>query len=399
MKRTTAALCLATVAALALGGCAQSDSDGAGSADGNTDASNPIKLRMIYSLTGAAGIDKTAPQAALAAAKAINDAGGINGRMVTVTTCDTASDPNKSADCARKAVSDKVDAVVGMFDPFGIAATLPIFEAGKIPLIGSAGIIPPEFTSEISFPLTGGAPGGLYGAAASVLDAGCKSVVTWGDTAADQGQTEGFVALLKSKGVDASYVELPTGTADVTPMVAEALSDDPDCVAYTAGGQVAAQLFTAVRRAGSKAQIFTTTQTLLPPFLEALGDDANGIKGVTTGPSVDDPTLQPFRDDMQKYASATTINDFTYGGWLAVEAAAEVAKSVDGEVNAASLLDALNSTTDLELAGLPPLDFTKDSGSKVYPRMFNANVKYVTVKDGAWTFDNNDWHSLEAVLS
>ena len=48
-----------------------------------------------------------------AAARAINAAGGVNGHPLVVDSCNDQGDPNLSATCARKMVSDHVVATFG----------------------------------------------------------------------------------------------------------------------------------------------------------------------------------------------------------------------------------------------------------------------------------------------
>jgi len=86
----------------------------AGAQSSKTLAGPPIKVMAMeaYTIPSSGLVDPHFP-AALARAKAINAAGGIKGRPVTVIRCDTKSDPNQAAACARKAVSEKVVAVIG----------------------------------------------------------------------------------------------------------------------------------------------------------------------------------------------------------------------------------------------------------------------------------------------
>jgi len=58
---------------------------------------------------------------AKAAAKAINDAGGVKGRPIEIEQCDEKGVPTAATACARKAVADKVDAVF-LTSNFGASA-------------------------------------------------------------------------------------------------------------------------------------------------------------------------------------------------------------------------------------------------------------------------------------
>ncbi len=392
MKRITLAVSsIAAAVTLVVGGCAGNSSSG------SDDSSDPITLMVIESMTGLAGVDQTIPKGAEAAASSINDTGGVKGRKIVIESCDTASDPNKAAECARKAVSDKVDAVVSLFDPIGVTGVLPILEAAKVPSIGPVGIAPPEYSSPISFPFNAGAPGGNFGMTAIAKDTGCKTVGTVGDTNADFGTSQALVSEMQKAGLDAYLVDVPTNTADLTPVVSQVLAKNPDCFAYAASGQVAVQLFAALRRAGSTAKLITASGSLVQPFVTALGPVAEGILGTQTTTTAGDD-LKPFRDDLAKYQPSVTVpTEFTLSGWYAVQAIKQVGDGLDS-VSAQSLTDGFNKTTDLKLPSLPTLDFTKTIDSKLYPRMFNPNVLFAQVKGGKWETTSPEWHSITEFL-
>jgi ABC-type branched-subunit amino acid transport system substrate-binding protein len=395
MNRMRVALCAAAATTLALSGCAQ-NSEGDGGSGGGSDG-GPIRLMVIESMTGMMGIDQTAPAGAEAAAAAINDAGGVGDREIEIIACDTASDPNKSTECARDAIEQDVVAVVGSFDPAGVAASLPVLDAAGIPYLASLALFPSEFSSANSFPVTAGAPGGTFGMVTAADDAGCKVVGTLGDTAIDQGQTEALAAGLTAAGMEGYYVELPASTPDVTPVVAELLDRDPDCIAYAASGQVGVQIFSAVRRAGSDAQFISATGSMLVPFLQALGEDAEGLIATSEVQNLDTPDLQPFRDDMEKYQPDVEPVNFTLYGWYGVQAFAQAAEGLD-EITAATLLEQLGTIDDLELPGLPPVDFTQTRDSELFPRMFNTQIRYFAVENSTYVPSDDEWHDASTVL-
>jgi branched-chain amino acid transport system substrate-binding protein len=390
VKRTTQALCVPLLAtALATSGCAPKS---AGSAN-----SGPINLMVMESQTGVAGVDQTLPLGAQAAASAVNAAGGINGRHINVITCDTASDPNKATECARQAITQKVSAVVGSFDPVGITTSLPVLRAANIPSLAPIGFMPVEYSSPNSFPVEGGAPAAIFGMAAAAVDARCKKVGTFGDPVADPRQTAALVASIKKAGAEAFLVNLPSETSDPTPQVTQLLGEKPDCVAVALSGQLTVQLFTAIRHAGSKVQLISAVNALLPPYLKALGNDAEGIIAVADAPAPTDPKLQAFVADMKKYQPSVHVNGFTLAGWYGVEAFAQTTRGMS-DLSAAAVLRKAGSITTLKLPGLNPVDFTKTISSTLYPRMFHPYVQYYQVKGGQYVPKDTQWHMIAQYL-
>src|SRR5258706_8434012 len=75
----------------------------------------PIKAMTITSLNSQGPVYPNIAITAQAYEKWINARGGIGGRPLSVEVCDEHGKPTDAAACARKAVSDKVTAVVGSF--------------------------------------------------------------------------------------------------------------------------------------------------------------------------------------------------------------------------------------------------------------------------------------------
>ena len=116
----------------------------------------------------------------------VNDHGGLkdgNGKthLLEVTFCDDKYDANEAANCARKAVSDKLVANIGGFT-IDASRAIPIYEEAKVAWFGvCCPIVDQENKSKISFPL--GFVGGFPTAAAIKMNSdGCKKVVdAYGD--------------------------------------------------------------------------------------------------------------------------------------------------------------------------------------------------------------------------
>jgi ABC-type branched-subunit amino acid transport system substrate-binding protein len=388
-RKYTAAL-ITTAALVALTACSGSGADTP--SDSAAPDTSPIKLMVIESMTGAVGIDQTAPLGAEAAAEAINAAGGVNGRDIEVIACDTASDPNKASECARAAIDDGVAAVVGSFDPINSSVFVPILEAGGVPYIMPLATQPIEMTTPVSFPGTGGTFVAQYGMAQLAIDADCSTAAVLGDNTRDQGRTAARVDVLVDEGIDATMIDVGGVGADVAPIVAQALEGNPDCILYAADGQLGVKLFTGFRKAGSDAQFITATGSLLPPFLQAMGDAANGMLALSELPALDDPDLADFHDQMTEYQPDVRPVNFTLYGWLGVQAFNAVAQDLEA-VDAASVLAAFSETTDLQVPGLPALDFT-EAKSETYPRLFNSSARYFVVENGQYVPSDDEWHEV-----
>ena len=136
----------------------------------------PIKVMVEAPVDSQIAPYPNIPAAAKIYAQYINDKGGIKGRPLVVVVCDDQADASKAADCARKAVEQKVVANVGSFT-IDVSRGIPILEENKIAWFGACcPIVAQENTSKVSFPM--GFVGGFPTAAAiKMIDDGCKNVV------------------------------------------------------------------------------------------------------------------------------------------------------------------------------------------------------------------------------
>ncbi|MER6912413.1 ABC transporter substrate-binding protein [Streptomyces sp. NPDC000594] len=114
------------------------------------------------------------PAMAHAYARWVNDGGGIDGHQLRVITCNERNTSRGAAACARRAVAEGVDAVVGSYSQHGNAFMSPL-EAAGIPFIGGFGASKEEFRSPLSYPVNGGQATLLAGHGVQLADV-CREV-------------------------------------------------------------------------------------------------------------------------------------------------------------------------------------------------------------------------------
>jgi hypothetical protein len=127
----------------------------AGSIGGTGDSPEPVTVMTFAPERTRANNMPGMPAMAAAYARWVNSRGGIDGHELRVITCNERNTRTGAADCAERAVREKVDAVVGSYSQHGNDFLAPLRAAG-IPFIGGYGVSVPEFTSHISYPVNGG---------------------------------------------------------------------------------------------------------------------------------------------------------------------------------------------------------------------------------------------------
>lgn len=114
---------------------------GCGSQGSNSDE---IKIGANFELTGnVANYGSTTRDGLKLAIKEANDAGGINGKKITLVEADNKSDPSEAANAATKLISDdKVVAIVGPATSGAVQAESQVATENKVPIIAPCATSP-----------------------------------------------------------------------------------------------------------------------------------------------------------------------------------------------------------------------------------------------------------------
>jgi len=325
---------------------------------------------------------------AKAAAKAINAAGGVKGRPIAISFCDEKGVPTQATACARKAVSDKVDAVF-LTSNFG-ATIQPILTAANIPAVGSNPYTPSDGSDPNSFPMIPGSD--IYHTAVPFLvkQAGKNSLAaaTYDIANAQQKAVE-MKASSPKAGVDfKGFTAFPATTTDWSPVVQKLKKMGAEAVSLVTAGQAIPPIIKTANQFGYKPQWVGNPTGVTPEIIKQLGSMADGMLFTSPLPPLDDPRLKQFNDEIAA-AKASGIDNTaaTYPGvvaWLGTHGLAAIADKVQGEINGKSLTDALNAAK--EKVAIPAADFINwipgADGPKGYEQVSNSTVYPLGVKDG-----------------
>ncbi|HJZ38687.1 MAG TPA: ABC transporter substrate-binding protein [Solirubrobacterales bacterium] len=335
----------------------------------------------------------------------VNAHGGIGGHPLEVTICDAHGTPTGAAACGREAISDGVVATVGNFTFTG-DAIVPILESGDVAQFGNCcSVSPLEMTSKISFPLGNGP---LIGPATvkSAVEEGCKSinavVIEGGETYETL-----MVAAAKSLGVKLNkIVSLPATPTDYSPQVAEATSDNADCIAMVIAETTYPAWMTAFAQSGSEAKLIGVQGNFSEAVVKGFESIVSG--DVVTGmfSDISAPVWNNYRDALKEYNADPGLEYNGLGGmgtWAAYEAFKQVVESIQGEVNNETFLKAA-ATAKINLPGMvPPLDFSKPwektGGPSEFGRLVNrCGINSVFNSEGKLETQGSSFEDLSELV-
>lgn len=378
VRNLRAAATVAAAVACAAGAAACGSSD-EGSAAGGGDA---IKVMTIGPVEAPQFSVPSIEVGARAAVDAINADGGIDGRRLELIVCNDENDPNAAVGCARRAVAERVAAIVGgytMFEP----QVVPVVERAGIPWVGPTAL--QNSTSE-SYHLLGGEAATLtFAIGQRLAEQGCREVVTIGENApASKAAVE-----LVGAGVEAAGgrngrpVYGATNAADWGPVVAAALADGADCLAFMGSVGNTPKVVTAVAQSGRDVTV-ATAQSLLPAqAVEALGDAADGV--VMTSGYLPFTSSEPGVRALVRAARAidpdVPLDAQLQSSYAAVKVFAEAARGLD-TVDAETVGAALDRLSGFDTGLGPVVDFTRPNPTRSFARVTNPEVFVLEARGG-----------------
>jgi ABC-type branched-subunit amino acid transport system substrate-binding protein len=378
------------LAATALVGCG--GDDGGGGGGGGDSAGGTIKLRAIAAVGSGLTNYPDVEAGAKAAAKALNDAGGVKGKKIELSFCNTRGTANGATTCARGAVKDKVAAVVGKVDIFSTQST-PVLAKGGIPDIGNlpaTGDI--DGTSPNSNPLHSGNFGSFVAAPQACKNAGRKKMaIVFIDLASALSQASSIEEVAKKVGMpSAGVIKVPAqGVTDYSSYAQQIKDRGADCAIVALGPQAGQALFKAVDALGVDVQLSGTVFSYGDSEFKAIGKAGDGIWAFSPFPSVTDESVAGIKAFNDQLDAAGVAQDPVLrraaglNAWLAVQGAAKVAETIDGDVTAESMTAALKQARGIDLQGLvtwSPGDL--GTGGK-FARLQPAKYNVLVAKDGA----------------
>jgi len=365
----------------------------ASTAAGTSSKKPVLKIGLIGSMTGAIAFPEIVT-GAQAAVNAINAAGGVRGYVLQLDTCDNQFDQNLDATCGQKMVSDKVFAMAGGFSLF--TTHLTATDAAGIPDIGTYSSTAGLYSDKLYYPLQGYTILGSAGPAAVLADlAGDKTISLISSTTANASSGDTVIQKMLSyrPGVQlANIVRMTPGTADASPYLNQALSNNPDGIMFTVSGADNNKLTQLVRQISPQTDVGRSSTSLDAKTIATIGKLANGIVASSQFLPVtatDVPGVVQWKKEMLAYNGNPTFDDFSANSWAAIHVLAQaIAKIPKGQkVTPANLISTLNRVHTWNTLIGPPISFkvpipTSVFGQEGYTRVFCLKVTYNEVING-----------------
>lgn len=320
---------------------------------------------------------------ARAAAAAINDAGGVNGRRIVIDHCETGGDPNTAVQCALRAVRENIPAVVGSLDVIGNHVT--VLEEAGIPSIAPWSSNEKWLSNKSAYPITGGGMLSAAGQSSALSSRGAKTIgAVYSSISAAPAKTVLDPIREARPDLTIEQVVIPQNTVDYSAPVAAASRYDGVAVSALENDTIA---FLKVLYQGGDEDINVSTFPLSPKALKELGTIADGVISTSAfypPSSTDIPAIQEYVDYMKKIDPDGSIDEFSANSYAAVQIFAQAAEGLDA-VNPSALRERLDTADSFDPKLQGPVSFTTPpTTGPGFDRFFNQNVVLLRVQDGVY---------------
>lgn len=388
---------------------------GCGVIPGTTGGSREPVTVMTWAPDGTRATNQPGmPAMAQAYARWVNASGGIDGHELKILTCNEQNTSAGAAACARRAVSEKVVAVVGSYSQNGRAFMAPL-EAAEIPYIGGYGVSEDEFTSPLSYPVNGGLASLMAGHGMQLAEDCRKVSLVRPDTLAGDKLPDLLNSGLRKSSHDgATDIPAVEDAAEYTAQAKRARAKaggEDGCVAAVLGERTQT-FFDSFRRLPAQEQdesqngqdgedgkgaesvrISSVLGSVSQPVVDRTGGAHSPFEGAyVTGwyPEANDERWGAMRKVIKDHAFVDNRVDPTDAGvqttWIAYTVLKKVIESLDTDsISAAAVAHALDRGVEIDTGGLTPKlrwRYEDMLGAPRFPRIVNHEVTFQVVRKG-----------------
>jgi ABC-type branched-subunit amino acid transport system substrate-binding protein len=320
---------------------------------------NEIRVGQFAAQTGpAAELGKRMQLGILAHFNAVNAAGGVNGRKLTLVSRDDGYEPEKAALAAKALIEeDKVFALIGSVGTPTTLAAVPAINAAGIPLIG-----PFTGAQALREPFNRN----LFHVRASYFDeterivqhlstVGIKKIAVFyqNDSYGKAGLEGVMRALTKRNLKPAATVTVERNSIDVAAALAEIIKVSPEAVIQISAYKSCAALIKQAKAKSYGGQFFNVSFVGSKALADELGDSGAGVTISQVVPFPYTPSSAIVREYQQRMSEAGN-KEFDFSsmeGFLAAKVFTEGLRKAGKNPSRESFVTALESLRDYNLSG------------------------------------------------
>ncbi|MBL7499663.1 ABC transporter substrate-binding protein [Frankia sp. CNm7] len=281
--------------------------------------------------------------------------GGIGGRPIEVTVCETLSDLSKAADCGNQLVDDGVSAVLIGTSAVVEAAWKPLNDA-KVPVMLYSSGEPALLASPTTFVLGNPTFGFVELAIQVAKDAGNKKVsaIVVDVPAALHSAQEVAPPLFQRAGIGYELVRVAPGTADMTPQMQQVVANGSDQVFIIGNDAFCISAMNGLGAVGFTGTISGISQCITDATRKSvLGDTLKGMVISASAPvGPDSPSMRLFTTVAETYGKDIDLSNQDGMIMFMLLAGLQTAtQGITGDITPVAITSTIKAMKETELPG------------------------------------------------
>jgi ABC-type branched-subunit amino acid transport system substrate-binding protein len=194
---------------------------------------------------------------------------------------------------------------------------------------------------------------------------------------------------MESKGgTVVARAAVPLNAIDLAPSVGKLTRAGATCIAVSLAPAAAAQALTAIKQSGKKLTVASVSAVFSQALIKSLGPaltDGLIVVDQQTSPGDDTPGIAAIKADLASQNSDAPLTQIGITSWVAAKLIAAALPQVRGQVDARSLLTALNGLRNVDLKGVVHPWSSIELKAPAYRRLFNHYGITYTINNLKWT--------------
>ncbi len=267
-----------------------------------------IKIGMANALTGpAAGLGNELKNGALAYLEKVNQAGGVNGRRITLVSVDDGYEPDRAAAATTKLIeTEKVFALFGYVGTPTSSAAVPIASKAGVPFLFP--FTGAEFLRTPVNPYVFNLRASYFDETEQMVerltkDLNIKNIALFiqDDSFGEAGKAGVLRALSKRKMQPGAEVRYKRNTLQIEAGLAKLKAESPEAVIFIGTYKPFAKLVRQAKKEGLNPRFLTVSFMGTSEFIKEAGADGDGVVITQVMPSISDPSTSLVTQYLKDY--------------------------------------------------------------------------------------------------
>jgi branched-chain amino acid transport system substrate-binding protein len=326
-----------------------------------------ILIGQTAGFTGpvAAGVNETT-QGAKLHFDAINAKGGINGQKIELVSLDDKFDPKLAAENAQKLIDQNVVALFLNRGTPHTEAIMPLLDKHGVPLVGpsTGAVILHQPVKKHIFNVRATYQREAEKAIQHLATIGITRIaLLQTDDSFGEDSVQGALRGLEKAGLKPLFQEkLDRAKPDIERMTARVVKDQPQAVIIIASANNVVASITAMRAAGSTAQVVTLSNNASGGFIKQLGEHARGVIVTQVFPQSISYGLVKEAQDLARAKGLSEASPAMLEGFAAAKVLVEGLRRAGPQPTRERLQTALENLSKFDIGGLE-VNFSKQDHS------------------------------------